>query len=100
MTTDAERREPPTRAGAVTAGWRYAHSYPGASFVLRHSGLDQGRWRLLAHRDSIGLAVGDFKEHRDLAKFGALAIWTNGRLDRFETVSTGSQIGKTGEPEE
>jgi hypothetical protein len=94
--TDRDRREPPTREGATSAGWRYAASYPGASFVLRHSGLEQGRWRMLAEHDRIGFAVAAFKTARADAKFGALAVWTNGRLDRFETISTGPQLGKMG----
>jgi len=98
--TATGRREPATREGAVAAGWRYAHSYPGASFVLRHSGLDQGRWRLVGQHDAIGFAVAEFKTAREKATFGALAVWTNGRLDRFELVSTGGQTGKTGKADE
>ncbi len=83
--TATRRREPATRDGAVAAGWRYAAAYPGASFVLRHSGLDHGRWRLVGQHDAIGFAVAEFKTTRAQATFAALAVWTNGRLDRFET---------------
>jgi hypothetical protein len=88
--TDAKQGnggDPPTRAGAVAAGWRFAVKTPGDSFVLRHSGLEQGRWRVVSQHDRIGFAVEAYKTARELARFGALAIWTNGRVDRFDEIS-------------
>lgn len=92
-----ERGDPPTRAGACAAGWRHAVARPGDSFVLRHSGLEQGRWRVVSQHDRIGFAVDAFKTARDLARFGALAIWTNGRIDRFEEISIETRTGEQGE---
>lgn len=97
MTTAKDRREPATRDGAVRAGFRFSTMVnAGCSLLLRHSGLEQGRWLLVSSHDRIGFAVKALKECRGLATFGALAIWTGGRVDRFELVSDGPQTGKTG----
>jgi hypothetical protein len=85
--TDAAQPEPATREGAAAAGQRYAAAYAqhGESLLLRHSGLAGGRWRLVGAHDRIGFAVAAFKVERKLLKFGSLAIWTNGLINRFET---------------
>ncbi len=93
-------REDPTQDGAKRGGWRYALSYPGESFVLKHSGIRAGRWRLVGHYDENGLAVSHFKELRDKASFGALAIWRAGVVSRFEQFEVESLIGKYVPPEE
>lgn len=85
---DIDRREPPTREAAAAAGHRYALTAAknGESLLLKHTGSTQHRWRLAGAHDRIGFAVAAFKNERKLLKRGALAIWTNGRIDRFETV--------------
>lgn len=95
-------REEPTAEGAKRGGWRYALSYPGESFVLKHSGIRAGRWRLIGHHDENGLAVEQFKALREKTTFGAIAIWRAGVVSRFEQFEVESLIGKyvpRGEPD-
>jgi hypothetical protein len=96
--------EEPTSDGAKRAGWRYAQTYPGETFVLRHSGIRAGRWRMLGHHDENGAAVEQFKATREPPdrapmKYGALAIWRAGVVSRFEQFEVETLVGKTrGEP--
>jgi hypothetical protein len=87
-------REEPTAEGAKRGGWRYALSYPGESFVLRHSGIRAGRWRLAGHHEESGQAVAQFKALREEMRFGALAIWRAGSVQRFEQFECENLIGK------
>lgn len=90
-------REPATREGARLAGWRYGKTCPpNSSLLLRHSGLEQGRWRMVGLYDRLGFAVAALKTARKKTERGALAIWTDGRVNRFDEIRTGSQTGKTG----
>jgi hypothetical protein len=88
-----DRGEPCTRQGALDAGWRFAGTNPGDALVLQHSGADGNRWLLRAASLELGLAVATFKERRDEVVHGAVALWHNGRVSRFEA---GSDLHRTG----
>lgn len=84
--------EPPTREGAIDAGWRFAQLHPGDVLVLRHSGLLAGRWRLSSVHDRTGYAVEAFKRVRAVIKHGALAVWHAGTVPRFELVTVEEEL--------
>lgn len=90
--------EQPTSEGARRAGYRYSHTCPGSILVLRHSGMKIGLWKLEVACDQSGFAVEQFKLRRGVMKFGALAIWSDGVVTRFEQFKVESLIGKYGTP--
>jgi hypothetical protein len=80
-------REPCTRAGAVEAGWRYAEDFGGETLVLQHLGGAGNAWFRVASNVEHGRAVEAFTVARArLAGAGALALWSNGRVSRYETA--------------
>lgn len=79
--------EPCTRAAAREAGWRFQLQCCGETLVLQHSGADGNRWQLRAHSLEHGLAVQAYKERRPHVVHGAIALWNNGHVTRFDTGS-------------
>lgn len=88
-----DKGEPCTRQGALDAGWRLAGANPGDALVLQHSGAEGNRWLLRAASLEYGFAVAAFKERRADVVRGAVALWHNGRVHRFEA---GAALHRTG----
>lgn len=78
--------EPCTRAGAVDAGWRYTDDHSGESIVLQHLGGEGNAWFRVASNLEHGRAVEAFKSARVRLQSGAIALWCNGRVSRYETA--------------
>lgn len=99
--TSARRLSPPepepcTRLGALDAGWRYAIAHPSDVLVLQHTGADVGRWQLKAAHLGHGVAVGGFKALRHTLVRGALALWHDGRVTRYETGPLAPAVSRKG----
>lgn len=75
-----------TRLAAVEAGWRFAGQCPGEVLVLQHSGAEGNRWQLRTSDLEHGVAVAAFKHFRQHVVAGAVALWANGRVQRYETA--------------
>lgn len=88
-----DRAEPCSRSGAIDAGWRLAVQHAGEALVLQHSGVDGQRWQLRASSLEFGLAVAEYKRRREQVVNGAVALWHNGRINRFDTAA---ELGRTG----
>jgi hypothetical protein len=82
-----DRAEPCTRAGAVDAGWRFAGQHAGEAMVLQHSGVAGQRWQLRASSLEFGFAVAEYKRYREYVVNGAVALWHNGRINRFDAAA-------------
>jgi hypothetical protein len=82
-----------TRLAAVEAGWRFAGHHPGETFLLQHSGAEGNRWQLRAHSLDRGVVVAEFKARRQQVVHGAVALWANGQVRRYETADDLHQTG-------
>lgn len=88
--------EPCTRLGALDAGWRHAVVHPSDVLVLQHTGADVGQWQLVAAHLEHGVAVGRFKAQRSTLVRGALALWHDGRVTRYDTGPLASALSRNG----
>ncbi len=93
MTRATGSPESCTRLAAVEAGWRFAATAPGEVLVLQHSGAEGNRWQLRARSLEQGVAVAAFKDHRRHVVAGAIALWSRGRVSRYETADDLHQTG-------
>ncbi len=80
-----DQGEPCTRLAAVEAGWRFAVQHPGEVLVLQHTGALGNRWQCPSASVEHGRAVAEFKRRRETVVHGAVALWTNGRVSRYES---------------
>lgn len=85
-----------TRTAALDAGWRYAAKHPGETLVLRHTGCEGQRWQLAGHDLSLGLAVREYKRERETLVRGAVALWSDGLVKRFDVGELAGAPSRTG----